>query len=76
LRTKNEARAEESLNEILMIDPTHFDTLLLYGSLLLQNKNLEKSEAFLREAVQQKPSAIANAVVVCKLRFFFKVTIS
>ena len=50
---KNEFRTAENFYKgILKIDPAHFETNYLLGSLYLQMKNLRKSEKFLKKAIK------------------------
>ena len=54
----NFKKAEELCNKILNIDPNHFDTIFLLGSLSVQAKNFDTAEKFLNKAIQIQPNNI------------------
>jgi len=72
----NFEKAEELCNKILNIDPDHFDTIFLLGSLSVQTKNFDIAEKFLNKAIQIQPNNINAhlnlAILFKELRNFEK----
>ena len=53
---KNNFKVAESIyKKILKLNPNHFDSIFLLGSLLLQTKNYDKAIQLLNKAIQIKP---------------------
>ena len=61
-KKNNFAKAEELCNKILNIDPNHFDTIFLLGSLSAQTKNFNTAEKFLNKAIQIHPDICLCAI--------------
>ena len=76
---KDFKKAEKLCNKILNIDPNHYDTIFLLGSLSVQTKNFDIAEKFLNKAIEIQPNnidAYSNLGILFKELRNFKKSLS
>jgi len=75
----NFKKATELCNQILIINPNHFDTIFLLGSMSVKAKSFDIAEKFLNRAIQIQPNNIEayfNLGILFKEMRNFKKSIS
>ena len=64
-KEKNYIVAKNFYNKVLQINPNHFESIFLLGSLAMQNNNLTQSKDYYERAAKIKPINKAYNDFIC-----------